>query len=492
MGLSKPSLIELIEPKVLMAHPTSRDIYGEDPVEDLVDSIKEYGLLEPLHVRPDNTIISGHRRWRALLQLRRSVVPVIRVAYPTEDEETRSIVEHNRHRTKSGEQLLREGLALEPIYAREARLREVAGLSGDGLAGGRGRRKNPEENSPQGFRAPQTRDRIAQAIGLGSGRQWEMLKRLGAAADRGNSLAKDLLPRVNRTMKLHRAFKRVFGPSAHEFVSDATGAQEAQRLLQSAIGGGPARPSERILYHQDGITLIHGDCRQMKELDDGTVDLVITDPPFNVGFSSYGGLVDDRRDPQEYAQWVLEWIQECLRVLVPGGQLYALMPVKSMPWWLGEIRDLWDAHRGHYLTWCKTMANLHQEATFIRAHEPVLWLTKGGRPNVFHREFKFPEDADWFTGSSAVGEVETQPFRKAHPTPRPTWLVEKFLVLASDPGMVVLDPMLGSGTTAWVARRLGRRCVGYDINADYLRLARRWLAQSAAEPGESLQLGTSG
>jgi DNA modification methylase len=230
----------------------------------------------------------------------------------------------------------------------------------------------------------------------------------------------------------------------------------------------------------------------MSELDDGTVNLIITDPPFNVGFSCYGGLVDDRRSPQEYALWVREWVQECLRVLVPGGQLYALMPVKSMPWWLGEIRDLWDAHRGHYLTWCKTMANLHQEATFIRAHEPVLWLTKGGRPNVFHREFKFPEDADWFTGSSAVGEVEAQPFRKAHPTPRPTWLVEKFVLLASDPGMLVLDPMLGSGTTAWVSRRLLRRCVGYDINAEYLKLARRWLAQSAGEPGGLLGDGTGG
>ena len=48
MGLSKPSLIELIEPKVLMAHPTSRDIYGEDPVEDLVDSIKQHqGVRSP-------------------------------------------------------------------------------------------------------------------------------------------------------------------------------------------------------------------------------------------------------------------------------------------------------------------------------------------------------------------------------------------------------------------------------------------------------------
>lgn len=492
MGLSASSIVDWVDPRELKEHLTSRNIYGEDPVDDLVASVREHGLLEPLYVRPDNTIISGHRRWRAALLLGMPLVPIIRVANGNEDEETMSIVEHNRYRTKSGEQLLREGLALEPIYASEARLREKAGLSDDGEAGGRGRKRNPEENLPRGFRAPQTRDRIAQALGLGNAKQWEMLKKLGAAADQGNQLAKDLLPRVYRSIRLHRAFKQVFGASAHKFVSEAIDSQEPQQPLLDGTGAWPVRPSERILYHQDGVTLIHGDCRWMRELDDETVDLIITDPPFNVGFSSYGGGVNDRLSPEAYATWTREWIQECLRVLVPGGQIYALMPVKSMPWWLGEIRDLWDIHHGHYLAWCKTMANLHQEATFIRAHEPVLWLTKGGRPNVFHREFRFPADADWFKGSSAIGEVETQPFRKAHPTPRPTWLVEKFMLLASDPGMVVLDPMLGSGTTAWVSRRLGRRCVGYDINAGYLELARRWLAQPAAGPSELPQLGTSG
>ena len=47
--------------------------------------------------------------------------------------------------------------------------------------------------------------------------------------------------------------------------------------------------------------------------------------------------------------------------------------------------------------------------------------------------------------------------------------------------MVVLDPMIGSGTTAWVSRRLGRNCVGYDINPDYLRLASQLIVQNASE-----------
>lgn len=161
------------------------------------------------------------------------------------------------------------------------------------------------------------------------------------------------------------------------------------------------------------------------------------------------------------------------------------MPIKSLPWWLETIQDLWEDHLGHILPWVKTMANLHRENTYLRAWEPILWLTKGGKPNVLRRTFRFEDDKDSLIGLSAIGEVEAQPLRKAHPTPRPTWLVEYFLVRASEPGMVVLDPMVGSGTTASVARRLGRQCVGYDINPDYPRMASRWLAQTVANPEEA-------
>jgi DNA modification methylase len=244
------------------------------------------------------------------------------------------------------------------------------------------------------------------------------------------------------------------------------------------------RPQYRGLVYQDrGVSLYHGDCRAMADVPTGSVDLIITDPPFNVGFSKYGGGVNDRQKPEAYAAWTRDWVQESLRVLVPGGQLYAFMPIKSMPWWMGEIRDLWAAHGGHYLTWCKTMANLHQEATYIRAHEPILWLVKGRRPRVFRRSYKFPDDADWLIGTSAVAETNNQKWRKGHPTPRPSWLVEALTIRASEPGMVVLDPMLGTGTGAHAALKLGRRFIGYDISEEYLEMAAGWLRQQVMDLG---------
>ena len=246
----------------------------------------------------------------------------------------------------------------------------------------------------------------------------------------------------------------------------------------------------RVVYRQEGLALIHGDARDMRELPGDSVDLVITDPPFNVSFSDYGGGVKDSLSPEEYGRWTGQWLRECMRVLKDGGQLYALMPNNMMPWWLPEIRDdLWKQHRGHILVWNKTMAHLHREKTYIRAWEPILRLVKRDAPNVLRRTYRFEDDKDWFIGTSAVAEAEAVRLKKRHPTPRPDWLYEYLMIRASEPGMVVLDPMMGSGTGAYVARKLGRQFVGYDINRDYVDLSALRVAQAPMameEVGEDL------
>ncbi len=219
----------------------------------------------------------------------------------------------------------------------------------------------------------------------------------------------------------------------------------------------------KIVYRDETMLMVHGDCRQMPELDDNSVDLIVTDPPFNVGFSNYGGQTNDALSTWEYTAFTSAWFHEAMRVLKPGGQLYAIMPRRDMDSWLQVIPKPYEM-----MPWCRTMANLHREQTFIRAWEPVIWIVKGKRPTTFKRAFRFPADKDWWIGPSAIGETGAIRIKKKHPTPRPDWWYEDIIVRASNPGDLVLDPMVGSGTCAFVSMKLGRRFAGYDIHRPYL------------------------
>ncbi len=164
--MQQAAMVEYVDPRTLKAHPFNTNIYGEDGYQDLIASVKELGIQQALYVKRDRMVISGHRRWRAACEAGLDSVPVIFVSYGNELEERRAIIEHNRYRIKNGDQLYKEGKALEEIEAERAKLRQ--GMRTD---------LHPDivENLPQ----CKTRDAVAHAIGLGSGRQWDKLSYIG-------------------------------------------------------------------------------------------------------------------------------------------------------------------------------------------------------------------------------------------------------------------------------------------------------------------------
>lgn len=121
-----------LKPTELKPHSLNKLLYGEEDVDkELVESIKEHGLLENLVVKEDGTIISGHRRWRAVMRLYPHEIKTVTcniVGFSDKNSEERQLIEYNRQRKKTPIQIMNEGKHLESLYKKEAQLNSLANL----------------------------------------------------------------------------------------------------------------------------------------------------------------------------------------------------------------------------------------------------------------------------------------------------------------------------------------------------------------------------
>lgn len=268
----------------------------------------------------------------------------------------------------------------------------------------------------------------------------------------------------------------------------------AARLYEDQTPAAPDSYVENPLPPALLDTIIHGSSEDMARLPPASVHLMVTSPPYNVG-KEY-----DRDLSLEEYRGVLRrvWV-ETHRVLVPGGR--ACINVANLgrkpyiPLHAHVIEDmagLGFRMRGEVI-WDKAASASSSTAwgswqsasnpTLRDVHEYILIFTKGdfrrerpeGREDTIGRE-------EFLEFTKSVWAFPTESARKiGHPAPFPLELPYRCIQLYTFSGEVVLDPFMGSGQTALAARRAGRHFVGYEVNRDYLALARRRIA--AAEAG---------
>jgi len=191
-------------------------------------------------------------------------------------------------------------------------------------------------------------------------------------------------------------------------------------------------------YDKDGITIYHGDCiRVLKLIPPGMVDLVVTDPPYGVGYAEW----DDDIQP-------LEWLNMCIRkvplvMFTPGNGSQYKYPAPSWTLCWARPGSVQRAGGGGFSHW-----------------EPILVYGK----NRMQVDFKmFSPNAD--------------DQNHGHPCSKPLSVMRWLIGDASKQGDLVLDPFMGSGTTLVAARELGRRAVGIEINEEYCEIAVKRLAK---------------
>jgi len=228
--------------------------------------------------------------------------------------------------------------------------------------------------------------------------------------------------------------------------------------------------------------LINGDCLDvLPKLKAESVDLVVADPPFNIGYE-YDQYFDNLL-PEEYYAWSCKWIDCCVRALKPTGSMFVVIGDE----YAAELKFALDRklHMRNWIIWYYTFG-VYSKHKFGRDHAHILYYCKDPKQRTFRADdIKVPsrrqtlyQDKRADAKGRVPGDVWTFPrvcgtFKErntvGHKCQLPESLVDRIVKVASRPGGLVLDPFAGTGTTLAVSKRLKRRFIGVELSTRYSR-----------------------
>jgi DNA modification methylase len=231
--------------------------------------------------------------------------------------------------------------------------------------------------------------------------------------------------------------------------------------------------------------LILGDALiELQNVPDGSVDLIIADPPYNLG-KDYGNN-HDIKGFDEYLEFSRTWLRLAASKLKPNGTMYVFMGFRFISY-LFDILDR-DVRLffNSWIVWHYTQG-MGKTKGFSPRHDDVLMFTKS-KEFVFNLDDirvpqKYYRDRNNMRGANPgdVWEFSHVHYcnenRQAHPTQKPEGLIERMVLASSNEGDTVLDPFSGSGTTLRVCQQLSRAGIGIEINPDYVEATKQRLAK---------------
>lgn len=241
--------------------------------------------------------------------------------------------------------------------------------------------------------------------------------------------------------------------------------------------------------------IAHTDCLQyLAGLPDESVDMVLTDPPYYIGYDGGKGWDSQWASETEYLAWCESWTLECVRVLRPNRMMivwgtlktdtflrYKLDVLNRAPGMVGQTEIIWSYNWGG-----RTRTN------FARKHE-YAWCYSKGNTFLFNadavripRKMKNnPRTGLPFTNGTIPTAVWEQnnhttsaDFVNWHPTTKNIQVLSRMIAAYTNPGDTVLDIFMGSGSTAVAAKRLGRNYAGCEADADYYQRALQRVAST--------------
>jgi site-specific DNA-methyltransferase (cytosine-N4-specific) len=444
----------------LKHHPLNREVYLLSDIDDLVESIREVGLLQPLVIDQQHRVISGNRRLDAIKKLHLKTVDVEKIKV-TKAEVPFLLIHHNKQRIKTCREILNEYHLLEKQYKK-----------------GQGKRTDLS-TSVRTNRGLTTRDIVSGKLGISSSRLAQLLFVEKEHPDLIDLIDKGILTTNQAYLQVSRDKK--------------------ERESRATTKGRRKKTTEDFTFYQKSSA-------DMEEIDDESVQLVFTSPPYwnKRKYSNKKGWLGNERSPEEYVENLVSHLEDTYRVLSPRGSFFLNIGdtyldgnLLNLPHqvvlglqeegWLLRNTIIWNKTNpkpsSSKSSLCPTyefIFHLVKSKSYYYTHTLVPLKDKGKASlPPRHRNIngngsktmtpyiprKGKNMGDYWTEDIVRTAVVTQTGLngKEHPAPYPEEIVTVPLLQTTKENDLVLDPFHGSGTTGRVSIQYGRRYIGYDL-----------------------------
>lgn len=243
----------------------------------------------------------------------------------------------------------------------------------------------------------------------------------------------------------------------------------------------------------------------LNEIEDNSIDLIFADPPYNIG-KNFNGKLDKWEKDEDYLNWCYEWLDLCIKKLKPSGSFYVMTSTQFMPFFDIFLRKKIDILSR--LVWSYDSSGVQAKNYYGSMYEPILFCVKDKENYTFNKKDILVEAKtgakrkliDYRKNPPQIYNSEKVPgnvweFSRVryrmdeyenHPTQKPIALLERIIKASSKERDLVLDPFSGSFTTSFVAKKLGRKSIGIELQEDYIKIGLRRLGLQKEYNGQKL------
>jgi ParB/RepB/Spo0J family partition protein len=448
-GVSKKVLHEMRDVSSLSVNASSETFYGtrDEDFEELVQSIRAFGILQPIIVW-NNVVQAGNRRLRAAMELGLEKVPVVNCV---DEFDLSRIVASQLSRQKTPSMIIRELSVLDDAYG----VRQ-------------GTRSDLRQEVVKEFQ--KLRLKIA-----GSQNAISNLRKVKKCAD---------VAFENDPQGWDQFLRKM--DSGEISVASAIRKLSAKVLEQAR-----ERHRHLITAPDAGFSLYNKDSFGFDEVADDSVQCIVTSPPY-FRFRDYGmgdNQLGKEATPQVFAKRLADFFNQAKRVLKPGGSMFVVLGDKveqgsytmSPQMFAIQMRQNgWIIN--DEIVWTKTHTRPSPPIRTNRSHEYVFHFVLNSEfkyfPNGLIGAQRYPgrlKNSNVITGQSNTAQrariCEEHGVAFNHTSTYPEFIPLMAIQLSTEPGDLVLDPFTGTGTSGIVAMEMGREFVGYELNPEFFTVA---------------------